>query len=258
MSTKERINKKRKVYTLRIIKVTVLFLVIVGLFVAAYRYIHNPLLEFGKIIITGNDTITRKEVLSSAGIDVKKTLNLFLVNQTRVEAGLASDYRIKKFTIKYNFPGELILNIRERIPAFYIKNAYGGFSKLTRDGHVLSVSNGLKDGSVPYITGIKVGNLYLGDKIENKKVLKLLLFMQRLSLKIRNEISEVVVLKKDQVKIIWKSQIPFYMGDIDELDAKYDVFMKIYNEVEGKNIDAKFIDLSYKKPYIKVNSDYNK
>lgn len=258
MSTKERISKKRQMHTLRIFKVTMLFIIIVGIFVAAYRYIHNPLLEFGKIIINGNDTIVRNEVLSSAGIDVKKPLNLFLVNQKRVEAGLASDYRIKKFNIKYNFPGELVLNIEERIPAFYIKSAYGGFVKLTRDGHVISVSNGIVDGSVPYISGIKVGNVYLGDKVENKKILKLLVFIQRLNLKIKNEISEIVILKKEQVKIIWKNQIPFYVGSIDELDEKYDMFMKIYNEVEGRKIDAKFIDLSYKKPYIKVNSDYNK
>lgn len=254
MSTKERIRKKRQVHTLRIIKVTVIFLMIVGIFVAAYNYIHNPLLQFGKIILTGNDTISKTELLSSAGIDSKKNLNLFLVNLKRVEAGLASDYRIKSFTVKYDFPNKLLINISERIPIAYIKNSYGAFAKITRNGYIISLNKGIKDGSVPYISGLKVGNIYLGDKSENQSILNLLKFMQRLNLKIRNEISEIVVTKKNQVKVIWKNQIPFYVGNVNELDKKYDIFIKIYNELEGKKIDAKYIDLSYKNPYIKINS----
>ena len=48
------------------------------------------------------------------------------------------------------------------------------------------------------------------------------------------------------------SGVPILVGDIDHLEEKVGTFITICNEIQSKNIDGYYIDLTFAKPYIKV------
>ena len=48
---------------------------------------------------------------------------------------------------------------------------------------------------------------------------------------------------------------PVMLGPVNELAGKADLFMTVYNEMKGKNIQALYMDLEYSKPYVRLKSD---
>ena len=45
---------------------------------------------------------------------------------------------------------------------------------------------------------------------------------------------------------------PVMLGPVNELAGKAELFMTVYNEMKGKNIQALYMDLEYSKPYVRL------
>lgn len=250
LSTKERLCQERQKRRLRLLKITFCFFCFVGMVVGSYQLVHQPWFAFGRIDVVGNKNVQQQEVIKSLGLT--GPVNLFLIDRERLERGLEQDFRVEKVETSYAWPNVLKIQVIERQPAVYIKCAYGGFAQLDFNGYVLSVSKGIKDASVPFVSGLGIGNAYLGDRVQKDDIMKIVTFLSRLDKSLLSRISEISVDNQNSVKIIMLSGVPILVGTIDSLEEKADTFITICNEIKSKNIDGYYIDLTFAKPYIKV------
>lgn len=81
---------------------------------------------------------------------------------------------------------------------------------------------------------------------------KIVTFLSKLDKALLSRISEISVDRQNNVKIIMLSGVPILVGDIDRLEEKVVTFITICNEIQSKNINGYYIDLTFTKPYIKV------
>ena len=105
---------------------------------------------------------------------------------------------------------------------------------------------------MPFVSGLGIGNAYLGDRVQKDDIMKIVTFLSRLDKSLLSRISEISVDNQNSVKIIMLSGVPILVGTIDSLEEKVDTFITICNEIKSKNIDGYYIDLTFAKPYIKV------
>lgn len=250
LTTKERLCQERRKRRLRLLKITLCFGFFLLLAAGCYKLVHQSWFSFGKIEVTGTSNIKREEVMKAMAIE--GPVNLFLLDRRRLEKSLEQDFRVQKADISYAWPNVLLVEIKERRPAFYIKCAYGGFAQLDFDGYVISVAKGIRDSAVLYVSGIDVGNSYLGDRVQNADALKILAFLGRLDRSLLSMISEISVDSNQRVKVIMLSGVHILLGEIGGIEAKADNFITICNEIKNKNIEGYYIDLTFAKPYIKV------
>ncbi|MHC1719058.1 MAG: cell division protein FtsQ/DivIB [Acidaminococcaceae bacterium] len=250
LSTKERLCLERQKRRLRLLKITICFLCFVCIVVGSYQLVHQPWFSFGNIDIVGARNVKNEDVIRT--LNLQGPVNLFLIDRNRVKNALEKDFRIEKVDTSYVWPNILKIEVTERQPAIYVKCAYGGFAQVDFNGCVLSVSKGIKDASVPFVSGISVGNAYLGDKVQKNDVGKIVVFLSRLDKSLLSRISEIAVDGQNKVKIIMLSGVQILVGDVDGLEEKVVTFITICNEIQSKNIDGYYIDLTFAKPYIKV------
>lgn len=250
LSTKERLCQERQKRRLRLLKITLVFLCFIAIIVGAYEIVHQPWFAFGKVVVEGTKNIKQADIVKS--LNLREPVNLFLIDRERLEKGLEQDLRIEKVKTGYVWPNILKVEITERQAAFYVKCSYGGFAQLDFNGCVLNVSKGIKDASVPFVSGISAGNVYLGDKVQKNDITKILAFLSKLDKSLLSRISEIAVDGQNKVKIIMISGVPIFVGPVDNIEEKAETFITICNEIKAKNIDVHYIDLTFSKPYIKV------
>ena len=250
LSTKERLCLERQKRRLRLLKITVSFLCFVCMVVGGYQLVHQPWFSFGNIDVVGNKNVKNEDIIKT--LNLQGPVNLFLIDRNHVKRALEQDFRIEKVNTAYFWPNILRIVVTERQPAIYVKCAYGGFAQVDFNGAVLSVSKGIKDASVPFVSGLSIGNAYLGDKVQKNDVQKIVVFLSKLDRALLSRISEISVDEQNKVKIIMLSGVPILVGDIDHLEEKVGTFITICNEIQSKNIDGYYIDLTFAKPYIKV------
>ncbi|MEG0970009.1 MAG: cell division protein FtsQ/DivIB, partial [Acidaminococcaceae bacterium] len=166
--------------------------------------------------------------------------------------GLEHDIRVAKVTTNFEWPNRLKIVIVERQVAIYIESSYNSFAQLDFNGYVLNVARGIKDASAPYVSGLKVGNVYVGDQVKTPEIQALIGFLGKLEPALLGKISELRCDGQGKVKVIMVSGLCIHLGAIKEMENKAENFITISNEVQSKNINAEYIDLTFTKPYIKV------
>lgn len=246
---KIRANRKRK--RLRRLKALLLLIILVSGLTAGWRYIHQPGFSFGSAEIRGTSLLNENDILEMAG--TAAPFNLFNVSADRVKTALEHDIRFKNVTVEYKMPGVLLVVVQEREPAVYVANSYESYLKLDYQGVVLGVTTAIPDAKAPLLVGEECGNVYLGDMISNKNVANILTFLNDIGPEANKQIVGIVVDKKKNVEIQLKAGYPVYLGKAEHVQEKSKIFTTVFNEIKNKNIKAEYIDLTYEKPYVKLN-----
>ncbi|MCH3914973.1 MAG: cell division protein FtsQ/DivIB [Acidaminococcaceae bacterium] len=250
-TTEERINAQRRnnrhYNKPKIILVVICSLCVFG---GLYFFLHRPWLAFGKIVVDNGQTITVEEVKKVANIH--EPVNLFNINRSELEHILSHDLRIEKVTTKYSLPNVLHVIVKERKPAIYAECSYNGFAKISYSGHVLSVGNGIKDASAPFVSGWKVGNVYAGDMVQDEEIKGLIEFLGKLDTAVTKSIVEISLSPEGSIKVFLKNGVPVILGTPENAIKKMATFTIVCKELETKPIKAKYIDLTYDKPYVKL------
>ena len=131
-------------------------------------------------------------------------------------------------------------------------NAYRSYLQVDYDGVVMNVTTGLPDAKAPLLCGENCGNVYIGDTVGNKRVLDILVFLRGIDADAREKIAEITVDDRHSVTLNQRGSFPIRLGDAAEAPQKAQLYMTVFNEIKGKNIEAEYIDLTFAKPYIKL------
>lgn len=249
-STRERLKANRKKRRLRLLRLFFIAAVITGALAGAWRWATSPGTAFGSIVIEGTSQLTQSELLSMCG--TQEPVNLFVVSPSAIEKAIANDVRFEKAETEYFWPGVLVVRVKERIPALYIACSYNGYAQVDYNGVVMSVSDGIKEADAPVLSGVVTGNIFFGDTIKEKNVLKILSFLSKLDKEVTDSISEIAVDSGNNVKFNLRYGYPILLGNADNISDKLDIFITVFNDIKTKNIRAEYIDLTFAKPYIKL------
>lgn len=213
-------------------------------------YIHQPGLAIGSITIHGSNLLSEKEAIELGGST--PPFNFFNVSQRRLKEALKHDIRFQNARVDYHWPTSYEVYVEEREPALYVANSYRSYLQLDYNGLVMNVTTGIPDAKAPVLVGVKCGNVFLGDKVDNQNVIYILQFLQLLSGEARDRIAEIGIDNHQEAKLRMRGSFPILLGPVQKLPEKGAVFMTVFNEIKNKNIQAEYIDLTFAKPYIKL------
>ncbi|MDR3349232.1 MAG: FtsQ-type POTRA domain-containing protein [Acidaminococcales bacterium] len=249
MSTYERIQKKRKENRNNIFKKILVFLAGALFLVCGYILLRQPWFSFGAVYITGAEKIRREEILFLTGL--KEPANLFIIDCNLIRQSLINDLRIKNALVRYELPYVLHIDIEEKKPVFYVASSYG-YVALDAQGLVIGAAGNIKDGAAPVLSGVNIGNGFVGDQINKDEIAQMLAFLNMLDQNVLNNIAEINISGTGKVKIFDLPGRWYIMGGIGELGQKAKSFSAMIKEFAKKNPAVEFADLSYNKPYIKI------
>ena len=248
-----RLKENRKKKRWRQFRIFVILVLLIAGIVGLWRYVHRPEFAFGHTNIQGTNKLKEDDILRIAGTG--KPMNLFNISLRKVRNALEQDVRFHSSVVEYKWPNELHIVVEEREPALYVANAYNSYLQLDYKGVVLAVSTAIPNAKAPLLVGEACGNAYIGDKIKNTNVMKVLEFQKKISAEAKEQIVEIVKDPETGIRLRMRSGIVFLLGPVEELPEKAELYMTVFNKVKGKNLQAEYIDLTFKKPYIKLKPE---
>lgn len=255
-SLQGRLKAKRRKARLRLLMIMVVIGAVIGSGIGIYKLTHRPGLAFGNIVINGTDKLNTEDVLRMA--NSQAPVNLFAVSPWTVEYALSQDIRFFDAKANYKFPNKLVVTVKERQPALYVANSYNGYIMIDYKGTVMSVSNSIPDAKAPLLIGEQCGNAFIGDDVKNKRVDSILQFLLSINSEARKQIAELMMDKDKNVKLQLRNGLLLRLGSAEAITEKAPLFNTVFNEIKDKQIQAEYIDLQFKKPYIKLKPELMK
>lgn len=217
--------------------------------IAGLLFIKSSYFTVGEVVVEGNNYVTVEDVYHIAEIPEK--LNIFNLNTSDIKKRLLYDLRISEVDISRKFPSTIVIHIKERRPMAYIASGYG-FLELDQQGVVLAAFKNLKQINVPMITGIKMDNEYVSDKVENPSIKSILQYLSLLDETVLNQISEINLRSSEQMIAYTVTSAHIRLGNADRLPDKAKLTNNILHEISDKKMNVEYIDLTYASPFIKL------
>lgn len=219
---------------------------VVLVIVAALLFLPIP---FGAVRLTGNETLTLDDVLFDGA--VKQPVNVWQISTSDMKDRLGKDIRIGSVEVVRSFPLYIDVNITERKPLAVIQGDFG-YALLDKEGVVLRTVSSLRGIDLPVVTGIKLGNILLGDTASQPVVQAALQFLGGLSASGNHAFSEVNVGNESNLVAYTREGIPVWLGDGDRMTERAALAEKMLNDMKVRHLAVEHIDASLTSPYFKT------
>jgi cell division protein FtsQ len=216
---------------------------------AFFLFITSSYFILGSVEVVENKYIPTEDVLSIANIP--KEINVFRLNTGEIRKRLLRDLRIAETSVSRKFPATILISVKERKPIAFAA-AQHGFVEFDRKGIVLAVYKAKKHDNIPQITGVRLGNIYVGDEIPPSAVKNVLIYLSFLSEEAINYLAEVNIKPSDEIDVYTANSVHIRLGTQERLKDKAALTIDILHEIEGKNLNIEYIDLTYTAPVIKL------
>lgn len=218
------------------------------LLVLAAALFYSPLFIVRNVVVKGNAYVSETEICQIAGL--KGQENMFSLTTSEMQQKLGRDLRIEQATVRRVFPSTLEIQVAERFPLATIAGDYG-FLDLCKTGLVLDAYKNLKGLQVPMITGAAGHDLYIGDRIEDPMVQKILEFLSYMDAQSRQQLSEVHIVAPDRMIAYTTGAVQIRLGAAERLEEKAENTQKFLGELKTLKYPIEYIDFNYSSPFIK-------
>lgn len=253
--TKEKQKKKRSRFYLsghrRITHNNIRIYLLLGtvfLFLILMALLFLPL-PFGHIELKGNQDVTMENVIFEG--EIKEPVNTLQISTATVKDRLSKDLRIEDVEIARKFPGTIVINIQERKNAAAIQTEFG-YVIVDKEGLVIKNDTSIKNGDYLMITGKKLGNVLLGDQIEESDVIRALRFISCLSEKGAEEFSEINIGNPENFVAYTRDGISVRLGNTEDLEEQAVLAENMVNDVKARNLSVEYLDANVTNPFIKL------
>jgi cell division protein FtsQ len=207
---------------------------------------HSPWFELKILNISGNEDLTRDEVLKLSGLRLNR--NIFRVNLGDIEKGIERDQRVNSVEAKRVFPGEIQVKIQEKKPDLLVNvkplsRLYG----LSANGEIIPLKESYSY-DLPLINGVKSKGFkpyHRTDDVQIQSALDFYRVIKKEKPSFLEKISEMNLEDKDNlVVIIVKTGTKIFFGAGD-FQKKFERFIWLNKDLvfDGyKAIDLRFKD----------------
>lgn len=223
-------------------------LLVLVMLITGVLFIKSSYFTVGSVIVEGNKYVSVEDVYRIT--DIPDAINIFSLNTATIKTRLMQDLRIAETTVSRQFPGTIVITIKERKPTAYVASNYG-FVEVDKQGVILAVFKNLKQINVPMITGIRLENEYVGERIENPALKSIVNYLSLLDEGTLNQLSEINIKPSDEIVAYTLNSIHIRLGNSERLADKAKLTNEMLRELEGKKIRVEYIDLTYASPVIK-------
>ncbi len=206
-------------------------------------------ISFGQVEVEGNRFLHKDEILRVA--KVERPVNILRLSTSDMERRLSGDLRILSVDVKREFPAEIYIYVEERVPLAMIKCEFG-FAVLDKTGTVIGMGAIIKDVGVPFISGKKMGNVLLGDRLEDIAIIPALNYLSNLSGDGWKQISEINIGNPDQITVYTKDDIPIRLGHAEQAEEQAPLSENMLRDIRVRNLDVLYVDANVGAPYIKL------
>ncbi len=219
---------------------------IVSLILGALFFLPIPL---GNIRIQGSKVLTVKDIVAVGGLS--EPVNILQVNTKQLEKRLQQDLRIEKAVVTYELPLTIAVHIEDRRAVAVVMTQFGYIS-LDKNGKVIKLGPAIEDTNVPILSGVRLGNILLGDKITNSSIINGVEFLKHLTPEGLINLSELNVGDPKFMIAYTLDGIPLHIGDSSNLAEKAKLSEEMLKDMKARKMDALYIDVNITSPFIKV------
>ncbi|MBS4913754.1 MAG: FtsQ-type POTRA domain-containing protein [Veillonella sp.] len=206
-------------------------------------------IPFGTIQVVGSQKVTVADVMAAGNI--RNPVNLLQINPGHLEERLQHDLRVETVKVSYALPLTLQVTVTDRKAAAVVATQFG-FATLDKTGRVINLGPAIEDTTAPIISGVKLGNVLLGDMIENQAIKGALTYLSSLSEEGVKNIAEINVGDTKQLVAYTVDGLPLRLGDMTELDKKGPLSENMLRDIKARGVAAEYVDVNLKAPFIKT------
>jgi len=232
------VNKRRGERLVTAGKYLVFVVLPVALVVAAIYMVSrivDTAFHVGEVVITGNEHLTDEELKSMAGIG--RDENLLKVSGRRIASKILESPWIRSVAVRKEFPGRLLIDIRESEP-FALLDVKGKLFIVDDRGTMLEK---LGDIAIPFLPVIS-SNPYR-EKEAFHEAINLAKAIKNTGLLSRKERIEIISHKPQEMSVNLDG-IVVKVGE-GEYEDKLARLTDIEEEIKGRNISVDYIDLRF-------------
>ena len=211
----------------------------------------SEIFNIRRIEVSGNDLLSRKEILKLGGITSKESI--WQIDLKKAAKRIKSNPFVEQFHIERSFPNVLRIVLKEKHPIALL-NFKGKFFCIDREGLVFPSPRG-KLYDLPVLSGRFQGGVAVGKKVSGKLVQQGLDFLVAVLEKrpeLYSQISEVAVGRpKGLVIYTNKGGIPVFVGE-NEYERKVCYLQAILEKlVQNREFQrVQYIDLRFRKQVV--------
>lgn len=222
---------------------------ILGILMSVVALIVLPI-PLGEIKVGGSQVIDKDDVVNIGGLSYP--VNVLQVRTSNLEERLEKDLRIESAKVSYDFPITLRVQLVDRKPVIVVPSQFG-YVGVDKRGQVIESGPAITNTSIPIISGIKLGNVLLGDTLQDESVKWAITYVESMSEEGKQEIAEINLGDSNQMVAYTIKGLPIRIGDGTDLEQKARLTEDMVKDVKKRNVNAQYLDVNVKSPFIKVN-----
>ena len=170
------------------------------------------------IIVNNNSYYTQEEIIATSGLQDR---NLLDISFNKAKKQLMALAYIQDVQIKYQFPGNIIIHLKENAPLMYVPFS-GSYLCLNEQGQVIEQTNQQKI-AIPIVKGLKFAEFKVGEMlaIENDDTFlaaKDMIHILR-AYEYQDKIKEMDVYNLEEIHL-YVDNLDVIMGGIGDFDKK--------------------------------------
>ncbi len=204
---------------------------------------------FGVVKVDGNTGISAWD-LTQTGL-IPNPVNIMQISKEELARSLKKDLRVASVHMNYALPLTLEVHLEARQPVATVMTDYG-YAELDANGQCVYINSVVGNKRLPILTGYKMGNLLLGDRVETKAVLAAISYIDHLSTDGKAVISEVNIGQENHFIAYTVDGISLQMDVDDKMGEKAKLTEEMLKDIKDKNLNVESIDLNLESPFMKM------
>lgn len=206
-------------------------------------------IPLGDISISGNTKLTVDDVIFEG--EIRRPVNVLQVSASDLEERIRHDVRVASVTVTRQFPLTLKVFVEDRLPLAVVQGEYS-YGIIDKDGFVIDSVQAIRSVDVPMITGKRLGNLLLGDQVDQEDVRKALTFLGSLTSDGHKVFSEINIGNPQSIMAYTRDGITVRLGDGSDAAERAKLAENMVGDVKARGLSVEYLDANLTSPFIKL------
>lgn len=219
---------------------------IIGVIILSLCILPIPL---GQINLQGTNQLTLEDVIFEG--EITKPVNVLQISSSKLEKQLRNDLRVESVSITRQFPLTINVNVVDRVPLAIIQGEFS-YAYIDKNGVVIENTQALRKMNVPMITGNKLGNILLGDKVDDSEINVALKFLNGLTPEGIKVFSEVNIGNTNNIRAYTRDGIKVLLGNGTNIESQAKLAENMVGDVKARGLSVEYIDANFSSPFIKL------